>query len=122
MSDEELVKRCSEGELAAWNEFVLRYEKLVAKIVRMKLYKMRVRSYRTFAEDITQEIFIMIWTGNKLKQIRDSTCLDSWLVMVAINKTLNFCRRHFRQASETSSFSMIHSLLAELKINMTREK
>ena len=105
MTTEELVKKCVKRNQSAWNEFILRYESLVRRAVYYKLNRMDSRSLRSEADDIVQEVFLMLWQDNKLSKLRDVTCLKSWLVAVTINRTSNYCKHRWKEERKTRSLN-----------------
>ena len=105
MTTEELVGRCIKRDKLAWNEFVLRYEGLVRRAVHYKLNRMNSRYLRSEADDVIQEVFLMLWRDNKLSKIRDISSLKSWLVIVTINKTSNYCKHRWRDQQKLRSLS-----------------
>jgi len=93
MDTGELIKKCVAKNPEAWREFIERYEDIVARSVRNKLSKLGAKFPRDEFHDIVQEIFLMIWENNRLAGLRDIRVLKNWLIMVALNKTSNYCRR-----------------------------
>ena len=105
MKTEELVERCIRRDRLAWNEFVHKYQGLVKRAVYYKLNKMNSRSLMSEADDIVQEVFLMLWRDNKLTQLKDLSSLKGWLVIVTINKTLNHCKRRWKEQQRTRSLN-----------------
>jgi RNA polymerase sigma factor (sigma-70 family) len=71
-ADAELVRRCLEGEQAAWNELVERYSRYV--------YAIASRGYRLHdadAEDVFQEAFLRVY--DRLASLRDPDALKYWI-------------------------------------------
>ena len=89
----ELVQRCVKKDAKAWEEFTRRYEKLVRRSVNYKLDRLNAKKLKSDLPDIIQEIFLSIWKNDRLAGIRDLASLKSWLVMVSINATSNYCQR-----------------------------
>ena len=88
------MKRCSGGDRAAWDEFTRRYTPLVTRSVKYKLGKLGVRLPGADIPDIVQDVFISLWEKNRLSDIKDPLCLDSWLVIITLNATSNHCRNN----------------------------
>lgn len=105
MSTQELIEKCISRDKLAWNEFVLRYEGLVRRAVHYKLNRMNSRSLRSEADDIVQEVFLMLWRDNKLTRLKDLSCLKSWLVIVTLNRTSNYCQKRWRDQRMTRSLN-----------------
>ncbi|MGB2879522.1 MAG: sigma-70 family RNA polymerase sigma factor [Candidatus Omnitrophota bacterium] len=92
MTTEQLIQKCIDNDHVAWNEFVRRYKGLVTRSVRSKLKKLNVRLPGGEFHDIVQEIFLSIWEKGKLAGVRDISCVEAWLVIMALNKTFNYCK------------------------------
>ena len=105
MKTEELVKRCIRKDKLAWDEFVCKYQGLVKRAVYYKLNKMNSKSLRSEVDDIVQEVFLMLWRDNKLTQLKDLSSLKGWLAIVTINKTLNYCKRRWKEQQRTRSLN-----------------
>jgi RNA polymerase sigma factor (sigma-70 family) len=105
MNTQELVERCIKRDRLAWDEFVQEYEGLVKKAVHYKLNRMNAKSLQSEAEDISQEVFLTLWEDNKLVMLRDISSLEGWLVIAAINRTINYCKRRWKEERLTKSFN-----------------
>jgi RNA polymerase sigma-70 factor, ECF subfamily len=104
MTDRELLNKCVERDIRAWDEFVRRHRSLVLKSVRYKLRVMNVRYFSHEAEDIIQDIFLAIWEKNRLSAVRDPSALRGWLAMISINHTSHHCtRKLFKRENVTLS-------------------
>ncbi len=84
-AEDELVKRCQEGDTEAFGELVRRYEGRIYSIVYHY-----VRNPED-AVDITREVFIKAF--NSIKRFRGTAKLSSWLCRIAINQSIDFVRR-----------------------------
>ena len=74
-SDAELVRRCREGEEAAWNLFVDRFSRYV--------YAICTRAFRLEehdAEDAFQDVFTRIYT--RLDTLRDDNAVRPWVAQM----------------------------------------
>ena len=89
----DLIERCINKDRAAWDEFVERYCRLVFWAIGEKLKRLCGQCAETDAEDIFQEIFVSLWSKDKLKTVRNRKNIKPWLVMVAGNATLDYLRR-----------------------------
>jgi len=116
MSTEELIVLCIKRDDLAWNEFIMRYQGLVSKAVYYKLNRMNARHMRSESDDIVQEIFLALWEGNKLSNIKDMSKINSWLFVVSVNNVVSYCRRRWRKTgaerclSEPVSDDGVHTL------------
>lgn len=78
MSDlEDLLKRCQNGDLSAFNRLFYAYE---GKIFRLAISILRDRQD---AEDAAQEAFLRVFL--KLRSFRGESSFDTWLTAVVIN-------------------------------------
>lgn len=97
MSDLEFVRKCVSGNKQAWDEFVVRYSRLIYNYIYSVLKVKGLTLGQVQAEDIFQEIFIHLCDDNykKLKtfQARNNCSLASWLRLIVINYAINYCRR-----------------------------
>jgi len=93
MTTEELLQKCVNEDRIAWDRFVRHYSALVSRTVKYKLNKLSLPFAKSEVFDIAQEIFLLIWEKNKLSEVKDTACLKSWLVMVSLNATSNYCKK-----------------------------
>ena len=86
---------CDAGNLAAWNEFVCRYQKPIALAVRRKARKFGVLSPEV-VDDLVQDIFLRLCADNCniLKKFvsKEPDSIIGYLVVVA----RNVAHDHFR--------------------------
>lgn len=90
-SDEELVRRARDRDLAAYDELVRRYYDRIYGLV----YHMT--SHREDAQDVVQEIFVKAYRA--LDRFRGRSSFYTWLYRIAVNRTINFCKKRARQAA-----------------------
>jgi RNA polymerase sigma-70 factor (ECF subfamily) len=88
-SEADLVGRCLEGDAAAWDTLVRAYWKLVFNIA----YKFVARFDE--AEDLTQEIFVKLFTALATYDRRAS--FETWLTRVSRNLCIDRYRRRRRE-------------------------
>ncbi|SHG60523.1 RNA polymerase sigma-70 factor, ECF subfamily [Thermosyntropha lipolytica DSM 11003] len=86
LSDETLVLRLRDGEITAFEELVNRYKNKVFALV----YRM-VGDYQE-AEDITQEVFLNIYT--KINQFDSEKKFAPWLYRIATNTAISHLRKN----------------------------
>jgi RNA polymerase sigma-70 factor, ECF subfamily len=89
ISEEDLVRRCVEGEAAAWDALVRTYWKRVFNIA----YKF-VAQYDE-AQDLTQEIFVKLFKALPTYDRRAQ--FDTWLTRVSRNLCIDHYRRRRRE-------------------------
>jgi len=86
VSDElALVQAAKEGDTAAFEEFVRRYDRNVFRIAQ------HITQNREDAEDVVQDAFLKAY-GN-LKQFQGQSKFYTWLVRIAVNEALMKLRR-----------------------------
>ncbi|MDI3481857.1 MAG: hypothetical protein PWQ97_1512 [Tepidanaerobacteraceae bacterium] len=83
--EKELIRLARMGDVRAFEKLIAGYEKKVYNTV-----------YRFFgntedAKDITQEIFIKLFTS--LKLFREGSSFSTWLYRIAVNTCIDFSRR-----------------------------
>lgn len=83
-SDAALLKACRNGDQAAWNELVERYQRLIITIPR------RAGLSEEQASDVFQEVFLTLF--EKLDEIREPDKIRSWMVTTAKFKTWGVVR------------------------------
>jgi RNA polymerase sigma-70 factor (ECF subfamily) len=74
-SDADLVRRCRQGDAAAWGELVDRFSRYVYAIVTQGF-----RLHDQDAEDVFQEVFAKAY--EKLARLRDDDALRPWLAQL----------------------------------------
>ncbi len=87
-SDRALVDRCRDRDGAAFNEVVDRYK------TKIYNYLLRMMGNASDAEDLTQEVFVRLYTS--LDSFRSQASLNTWLFRIAGN----LCIDHFRRAKK----------------------
>src|SRR5690606_12505691 len=92
-SDWALVRRVQEGDVAAFDQLVLKYRERVYSLV----YKMT--SNREDASDLTQEAFIKAFQS--IIRFQGQSSFFTWMYRIAVNSTLS----HLRKSRLRSFFS-----------------
>ena len=85
LSDPQLIEVCLEGNGAAWETLLTRYQRLIYSI------PLRYGLPEHDANDVFQNVSLLLWEN--LGQIRDRARLGAWLVVT----TRRECWRMFRQ-------------------------
>ena len=83
-SDRELVDWSREGNMAAYDELIRRYQERVYSTV----YNMT--SNHEDAADLVQEAFVKAWQA--LKRFKGDSSFYTWIYRIAVNRTLNFLK------------------------------
>lgn len=84
-SDMSLIARCQKADIAAFNEIVARYK---GKIYN---YLYRMTGSAEDAEDLTQEVFVRMYTS--IGSFRAQSSLSTWLFRIAGNLCVDAFRR-----------------------------
>jgi len=102
LSSEELIKDCIKKDKRAWDIFVERYSRVVFWAIRDRLRRFGYSFDDADVEDIHQDVFISLWSDNKLVQIKDRARVAGWLAMVAGNAAIDYFKRMKRQSPPNS--------------------
>jgi len=85
LDDPTLVERAREGDLAAFETLVARYQRRIYQLA------LRMTADRAAAEDITQDVFLTAW--RQLPAIREGAAFGGWLYKIATNRCLTVLAR-----------------------------
>lgn len=85
LSDSALIARCQQADIAAFNEIVSRYK------ARIFNYLYRMTGNAEDAEDLTQEVFVRMYTN--IGSFRAEASLSTWLFRIAGNLSVDAFRR-----------------------------
>jgi RNA polymerase sigma factor (sigma-70 family) len=96
-SDRELVAQSSQGDLAAYDVLVRRYQTRIYSLV----YNMT--SSKEDAEDMVQDVFVKAFSS--LKNFRGTSSFYTWIYRIAINRTINFLKK--RKKRQTMSLDNV---------------
>lgn len=94
-NDRELLARCVSGDAAAWAEFVRRYVRLVAHVVRGTLREKMGRAVEEDVDDVTSEVYAHLVDQDfrVLRNLREPFNLRAWLAVGARRKALDHAKR-----------------------------
>lgn len=81
----EMIRRCKQGDLSAFNELVKRYEKLVYN------FAYRLTNNYDDANDIAQEALIRVFTA--IKSFRGDASFTTWIYRITTNVFLDERKR-----------------------------
>ena len=95
-SDASLIARCQKADIAAFNEIVSRYKGKIYNYVH------RMSGNAEDAEDLTQEVFVRMYTN--IGSFRAEASLSTWLFRIAGN----LCVDNFRRTKKDRT--LVHSL------------
>jgi RNA polymerase sigma-70 factor, ECF subfamily len=94
-TDAALVARCQKADVAAFNEIVGRYK------LKIFNYLYRMTGNAEDAEDLTQEVFVRMYTN--INRFRAEASLTTWLYRIAGNLCIDRFRRSKNQRGLVSS-------------------
>lgn len=94
MTDDQLVDRAKEGDLSAFEELVVRYQKAVYYFV-LRLLKDPLE-----AEDTVQRIFLLAFKN--IRSFRAESSFKTWIYKIGINQ----CRNYFRSGKDREQVSL----------------
>jgi RNA polymerase sigma-70 factor (ECF subfamily) len=88
ISDEVLIQQCRDGDSAAMGRLIIKYKDRLYNVI------LRICSNPHDAAELTQDAFVRIIENLHRFQARSS--FYTWAFRIAVNLTLNFCRRQDR--------------------------
>lgn len=91
-SDWELVQKCRDGEVAAFQELVGRYYRKVFMVV------LGIVNHREDAMEVAQETFFRAYRN--IKGFKGGSTFYTWLYRIAVNLSIDFQRRQKRAPLE----------------------
>ena len=95
-SDEALVAETIAGELGAFDQLMLRYQKLVCKVA------MNYVRNKQSGLDVTQNVFLKVY--NNLGSVTSDGMFKPWLLRITYNESINWLRKAKRQREEAGDF------------------
>src|SRR5438477_681658 len=90
--DLSLVERYLAGDMTAFDELMLRYERQIYRVCY------RFVENREDAMDLAQEVFIRVF--EHLPTFRRESSLKTWLYRIAMNHCINHVKKHSREFVE----------------------
>jgi RNA polymerase sigma-70 factor (ECF subfamily) len=110
LSTDELVRKCADqDDSAAWEEFVKRFHRLIAKVVLRVASRMQNTTPQTI-DDLIQETYLKLFAGNcRVLRNFDHRHPDAFVGFVQV-MAANVARDHFKSSSQRS---FAHSTLDE---------
>jgi RNA polymerase sigma-70 factor (ECF subfamily) len=94
-SDTALIARAQKADIAAFNEIVARYKNKIYN------YLLRMTGSQDDAEDLTQEVFVRMYTN--IASFRAEASLSTWLFRIAGNLAVDAFRRGKKERGVVSS-------------------
>jgi RNA polymerase sigma-70 factor (ECF subfamily) len=87
-TDAVLVDQCLKGDNTAYETLVTKYHKPIYNLA------LRMAKVTEDAEDITQTVFVKAY--EKLDSYNPAHRFFSWIYRIAVNESINFCKRNKR--------------------------
>lgn len=88
LDDSSLVRRCQNGEMEAMSCLIVKYQDRVYNTI----YK--ICQNRDDAAELTQDTFVKVLEN--INSFHGKSSFYTWLFRVAVNHTLNYCKRRFK--------------------------
>jgi len=88
IDDSVLVERCRQGDSAAMERLILKYQKRIYNVI------LRMCRNTDDAAELTQETFVKII--QKINEFEGRSNFYTWAFRIAVNLTLNYCQRSAR--------------------------
>ncbi|MDA0281229.1 MAG: sigma-70 family RNA polymerase sigma factor [Proteobacteria bacterium] len=95
ITDQELMQAVCVGSRSAYQRLVKRYLKSISH------YAYRLLGNQKDTEDITQEVFLRLWT-NAQKWNTEKSKLTTWLHRITHNLCIDYLRKHGRMQTQDS--------------------
>ena len=89
-SDDDLIKGTLTGSSDAFDELMLRYQRLVCKVA------MNYVKDRQSGLDVTQNVFLKVYTN--LERVQREGMFKPWLLRITYNESINWLRKRKRHA------------------------
>jgi RNA polymerase sigma-70 factor (ECF subfamily) len=83
-----LVKRCQQGDSAAMERLILRYQNRIYNVI------LKICADPDDAAELTQETFVKIIEN--INRFEGRSSFYTWAFRIAVNLTLNYCRRNVK--------------------------
>ncbi|RYY55085.1 MAG: RNA polymerase sigma-70 factor [Chitinophagaceae bacterium] len=105
-NEQALLKRVANGDESAFSELFYRYQQQVGALVY------RLTLSRTLTEEITQDVFLKLWTSRADLNGMDN--LAAWLNTVAKNHALNCLRKLVNEKTQQKNWEKSGSVIADV--------
>src|SRR5215510_8904969 len=115
-ADAELVERYLAGDMTAFDEIMIRYERQIYRVCY------RFVENREDAMDLAQEVFIKVF--EHLATFRRESALKTWLYRIAMNHCINHVKKHSQEFVEVTDYtgSIRASVQSQLEEREQREQ
>ena len=89
IDDSVLVEKCKQGDLAAMERLVLRYQGRIYNVI------LRMCTNVDDALELTQETFVKIIEN--INGFEGKSSFYTWIFRIAVNLTINYCSKNYRR-------------------------
>lgn len=96
MNEKEIIKRCQNGDRAAFDELIRTFYPYVAK------YLLKLTQDESLCEDLTQEVFLKVIRTIENYKINGKASFATYVITIAKNTFIDYTRRNKVMFSELS--------------------
>jgi RNA polymerase sigma-70 factor, ECF subfamily len=93
LDDDALVRQCQRGDSEAMGHLIVKYQDRVYNTI------LKICNNSDDAAELTQDTFVKVMEN--INSFRGKSSFYTWLFRVAVNETINFCRRRFKVSSRS---------------------
>jgi RNA polymerase sigma-70 factor, ECF subfamily len=93
IDDRILVQQCREGDVGAMGRLIVKYQDRVFNTV------LKICGNRDDAVELTQDAFVKVLES--IGRFEGKSAFYTWLFRIAVNLTINHCRRRIRTSTES---------------------
>jgi RNA polymerase sigma-70 factor, ECF subfamily len=119
LSDVELITLVGQGNVPAFQELYKRYARLVYNLAR------KITGRNQEAEDITQEVFVKVWSTAKMFDVQKTSKLAPWLLKICQNMAIDKARsnqRNIKAVDQMSHLIKEYDLESELQKALLKDR
>ncbi len=88
-----LIRRCQKGEMAAMEQLIIKYQGRIYNVI------LKICGNRDDAVELAQDAFVKAL--EKIDDFKGQSGFYTWLFRIAVNLTLNYCKRRNRVAFQS---------------------
>ena len=117
LDDTALVRRCQKGDIAAMDALISKYQDRIYNVI------LKICQNNHDAAELTQDTFVKLIEN--INTFKGKSSFYTWLFRVAVNLTLNYCKRkqkHKAQSLETPVGTKLDGTKSQLGALMTDKK
>ena len=102
IDDDVLIEQCRRGESSAMERLILKYQNRLYNVI------LRICSNPDDAAELTQETFVKVIEN--IGKFQGKSSFYTWAFRIAVNLTINFCRRNSRLGLKSLDSDMSESM------------